>query len=194
MALKSLGLLMTRSSGECLPAPSLLESLTEDIDRPEHIPFPLGLCIFERMIGDERFQSRLEDALRFWRIQAKAISVEWCYVPFIDKRNSAWIWLQQLGLGHHDGVALQLTRHLEPYVLDAGFGSVPLSQAELDLRLLAQRRRAVLAEDYVVLLEKARLRAIGSRSLQTPSCAYQTTMLRPVSTFFRSMETASDVS
>ena len=94
-------------------------------------------------------------------IQATTISVEWCYVPSFEKRNNTWIWLQQLGLARHDGVVLQVARHLEPYVLDAGFGSAPLSQAELDLRLQSQRRRAVLAEEHIVLLEKTRLRDAG---------------------------------
>ncbi len=161
VALQYLGLLTTTTSGECVPSPSLLTSLGDDAEQPEQISLPLGLCIFERMISTDRFRYRLEEVLQFCRIHDDVITAQWCHVPLAERRNIAWIWLQQLGLGQHDGTVLQITRDLEPYVLDAGIGPAPLSQAELDCRLKAQRRRAVLAEDYIVLREKARLSNLG---------------------------------
>jgi len=165
LALKSLGLLTTSAAGECLPAPSLLAALNDDLQDPEQMSLPLGLCVFEQMLGDERFQPRLRSALRFFKIQATGILADWNCVPPVERRNAAWIWLQQLGLGRHMGAALQVVPHLESYVLDAGIGRIPLSQAELDLRLQAQRRRSVLAEEHVLTIEKERLCASGAPDL-----------------------------
>jgi len=161
LALRHLGLLATNSAGECLPSHDLLDSLTEDSEQPEDMPDSLGLCIFERMFGDDRFRDQLERVLQFCRIQENAITAQWCHVPSVERRNIGWIWLQQLGLGQHDGAVVQISQHLEPYLLEAGVGPAPLSQVELDRRLQAQRRRAVLAEDYIVTLERTRLRSLG---------------------------------
>jgi len=164
-ALQSFGLLITNVAGDCLPSPALLAALSENPQQPEQMPLSLGLCIFERMLDDVRFQSRLLDALRYFKIQSTAIFADWNHVPSAERRNSAWIWLQQLGLGHHSGNALHVVPNLEPYVLDAGTGRIPLSQAELELRLQAQHRRSVLAEEHVFALEKKRLCASGAPEL-----------------------------
>ena len=161
LALQHLGLLTTNTSGECLPSPALLAVPTEDVEQPEDMPSSLGLRIFERMIDDDRFRNRLDEVLQFCRIQEDVVTAQWCYVPPVERRNMAWLWLQQLALARHDGAIVQLARPLEPYVLEAGIGPAPLSQAELDRRLQSQRRRAILAEDYVVTLERTRLSTLG---------------------------------
>ena len=91
LALQHLGLLTTNASGECLPSPRLLTSLTEDAEQPEQMSLALGLCIFEGMIREDRFRYRLEEALQFCRIQGDTITVQWCYVPSVERRNMAWI-------------------------------------------------------------------------------------------------------
>src|SRR5205814_1236846 len=60
---------------------------------------------------------------------------------------------------------LVLDRVLLPYVADTQQPAIPLSQADLDARLLLQRDRAALAEDLVVRLERERLIRTGADDL-----------------------------
>jgi uncharacterized protein DUF3883 len=85
----------------------------------------------------------------------------WADVLAVIKREPGWIWLQHLDLLKNDGESVSVAPTLVPYIVQSSPKSRPISQQELDDRLAAQNAMANLAEEYVVTIEKARLRNAG---------------------------------
>jgi len=159
--LGALTLLNIDVTGECFPSPLLRSGLVEPLRNPESFPTPLARCLLESLIARDPYRSALIRTLQFSRIAGGAIHLDWSDVPREDRRNDAWIWLQQLDLATHDGSEIRLHPDLLPFVLDVPPNGFVLSQIELDARLQAQRQRALQAEEYVVQSEKQRLCAAG---------------------------------
>jgi hypothetical protein len=163
--LKSLQL-AAPSGGDALePGPTLLSepwNLPRAIDQ---FPPALACCIFERMLGLTEFSSPLHRALAYVQFSGNDLVVPWKEVPRKDQGSPAWLWLQQLGLMSHSGATIRFDRALLPFVLEAPTVRRRMSQVELERRLELRQQRADLAEEYVLLLEKERLRKAGEADL-----------------------------
>lgn len=122
------------------------------------------LC-FDRLLEHREHALRLAEALRHARLGPDGAWILWRGVPVDERRNPAWIWLQQLELAEFRGSILRLNRRLRPFAAGLPTGRTIISQAELEERLVEQRLRASLAEDLIVELERTRLRDSGAPDL-----------------------------
>lgn len=154
------GLLAVTPDGLATPCAELRNSEGErgSVDR---FARPVALGVFQRLLSLPEFEREFFVVFADLRLTAAKPSVGWGSVPAISRRNPAWIWLQQLGLGEHQGGEFVADAVLIPFLLDVDVSKKRVSQAELDRRLQLQRERSELAEDYVVVLERERLRIAG---------------------------------
>ena len=128
----------------------------------EQLTRQIGIFLFERMLLLDEFRIPLERCLSFIVMRDDAGTVEWEHVPIPEQRNPGWIWLQHLQLARHLGETLLVDEALFPFTTDTFTPPHrPLTQAELDQRLAAQRERSRLAEEMIVAMEQTRLREAG---------------------------------
>jgi hypothetical protein len=125
----------------------------------------LGRRVFERLLLLKEFSDPLHLALSYVRLGSDGLTVSWAAIPRNDQGSPGWLWLQQLELMTHTGSDVTFDPVLGPFVLDTPPARRRVSQAELDERLRLQQERAALAEEYVLRLERERLRAAGMGEL-----------------------------
>jgi hypothetical protein len=128
----------------------------------DRLPTDSLRIVFQRMMATVPLRTELVRALRFCSIEVDQVRVSWSAVPAGVRASPAWLWLQRVGSAIAEANGLQLDPSLLPFVADILEPAVPLSQAALDARLALQRKRAGLAEEYVLRLEKERLRRLGA--------------------------------
>jgi hypothetical protein len=164
IGLRMLGLIETTADGDCVlsdeirPAIELRDTVQDDV---EQLTEQLGILLLHRMLEATPFRPLLDQAFGYGRFVGGALITDWRTVPHQEQRNVAWIWLQQLGLARHTGNEVIFSPLLIPFALDVPPETGPLSQAELDIRLQAQKARSLRAEEFIVHLEKERLRSLG---------------------------------
>jgi hypothetical protein len=163
--LKSLQLAASSGGDALVPGPALLAEPWDIPGAIDHFPPALARCVFERMLGLTEFSSFLYQALAYVQPSGNALVVPWKEVPRREQGSPAWLWLQQLGLMSHSGATIRFDGALLPFVLEAPTVRRRMSQAELERRLELRQQRADLAEEYVLQLEKERLRKAGQADL-----------------------------
>jgi hypothetical protein len=131
-------------------------------ERLDRLDRPLALLTFDSLLSDPEFGDPLLEALAYVRPRGDRLCATWASVPDAERGNNAWLWLQQLGLAIHTGEELYLDEALRHHVLCLPVGKRPLSAAELEARLAAQKERAALAEEHIVEMEKQRLILLGA--------------------------------
>jgi hypothetical protein len=132
------------------------------VQQLDHLDRSLALFTFDRLLSAPEFGDPLLEALAFVRPQEDRLCAIWASVPDAERGNYAWLWLQQLGLAIHAGEELYLDEALRQHVLCLPVTKRPLSAAELEARLAAQKERAALAEELIVEMEKQRLTHVGA--------------------------------
>ncbi len=126
---------------------------------------PFARWVFGRLFLLPEFSAPLQKALSYVPLEPGELALPWAAVPRQDRGDPGWLWLQQLGLMTHAGACVTFDPVLRPFVLDTSPAKRRVSQAELDERLRLQRERADLAEEYVLGLERERLRVAGMGKL-----------------------------
>jgi hypothetical protein len=130
-------------------------------DAYDCLPLSAAGNVFQRLLARPECTFHIQDVLSCVRISEGQLTVPWPQIPPVLRRNIAWLWLQQLGLAQHAGPYVVLNPILFPYVADSMPTKRSLSQGELEERLAAQKRRAAIAEEHIVELERQRLIAAG---------------------------------
>lgn len=146
------------------PSGELLRHLPERASTLDRYPSALAASVFDRLLRVPEFAGPLLHVLSFISLSGGAITLSWNEVPRREQSNLGWIWLQQLGLMSHVRAGIVFDPTLVPYVLEVPPAKRRMSQAELEERLRRREERAILAEEYVVALERNRLRATGAGS------------------------------
>ncbi|MEX2140824.1 MAG: DUF3883 domain-containing protein [Pirellulales bacterium] len=165
LGLRNLGLITEHENDQITLITGFHETCAESDLGLEQLTKAIGIFLFERMLTLDEFRLPLERCFSFVFVRDNVGTVEWQEVPVHEQRNPAWIWLQHLRLAQHIDETFVVEEALFPFVTDATVRQRPLSQAELDQRLAAQRERSRLAEELIVALERARLRAAGLNEL-----------------------------
>ena len=141
--------------------PPLSHPLAVPSPQIERFPKDLIPLILHRLMSVPLLRAELARALTYCTVTQEAGQVEWKFVPRRARDNPAWLWLQRIGSAIQTGSGLVLDRILLPYIAETHEPVIPLSQADLDVRLILQRERAALAETLIVRLEKERLSKAG---------------------------------
>jgi Domain of unknown function (DUF3883) len=159
-----LGLAYTLEDGGVLPDHGLIKEgyVTERTDRFDQ---RVVVDILERMLEHSEFRKELRCVFKYFHIKSGLPVVQWRTVPDEMARCPGWIWLQQLGLGEHIENCLIGDERLIPFLLDNGWGTSAVSVDELEERLKLQRERSGMAEEFVVRVERERLRRAGMDDL-----------------------------
>lgn len=150
---------------ERVSASETLRTCTEDASVIDRFPPSLAFDLFGRLQSAPELAPDFTAVLGMMRRRGGRLGVSWVEVPDDLRRVPLWLWLQQLGLGRHNGDFFDLTQELTPFVEEARGPACPLSEAELLAQLEAQRVRAAMAEELVVAHEKRRLEAAGAVDL-----------------------------
>jgi hypothetical protein len=103
----------------------------------------------------------IDAALAWAAVKGGVVAVSFRDLPPNELTNPALLWLQHLRLAEHAGGELVLNPFLAGLVVTMPPARRSVSPKELEERLLIQKERACLAEDYVVALEKRRLAEAG---------------------------------
>jgi hypothetical protein len=159
--LRELGLVSGGADGVLLFDPPITHPLAEPSSQIERFPHDLAPLMLHRLMAVPALRDEIARALVYCATTQNEGWVEWRLVPRSARENPAWLWLQRIDSAQQSETGLILDRALLPYIADMQQPAIPLSQADLDTRLLLQRERATLAESLVVRLEKERLSAAG---------------------------------
>lgn len=143
----------------------LANSLAVAAPQIERFPSDVAPIVLHRMMAVPVLRAEVVCVLAYCAAGREGGRVEWAHVPDRVRENPAWRWLQRIGSAVQTDTGLVLDRVLLPYVADTYRPAIPLSQADLDARLLLQRERADLAEVLVVRLERERLIRLGAGDL-----------------------------
>lgn len=163
--LSALGLAEPSRDASLKPAGPLAAQGRADARALDRFGSGLARCVFDRLLLLPEFSGPLHLALSYVPLGTEVLTVSWDAVPRKDQGNPGWLWLQQLGLMTHTGSAMTFDPSLRPFVLDTPPAKRRMSQTELEERLRLQKDRAALAEEYVLDLERERLRAAGMGDL-----------------------------
>ena len=163
--LTDLGLAEPSPNASLKPVGAIVGQFSAETRSLDRFGPPLAQCVFERLLLFPEFSGPLHLTLSYIPLDQELLTVPWGAVPRKDQGNPGWLWLQQLGLMTHTGSVVVFDPTLRPFVLDTPPAKRQMSQAELDKRLHLQRERAELAEEYVLGLERERLRAAGMGEL-----------------------------
>lgn len=159
--LRELRLVSDGPGGALLFAAPLTYPLAAPSPQIERFPHDLASLVLHRLMEVPDLRTEIARALTYCAVTQKDGRVEWALVPRRARENPAWLWLQRIGSAAQTETGLVLDRALLPYIADTQRPAIPLSQADLDTRLLLQRERAALAEALVVRLERERLSRAG---------------------------------
>jgi hypothetical protein len=159
--LEDLGLL-TRDGPALVLDDAVVSDGASPAERIDQLPQDAGGIVFQRMMGMPRLRAEIGRVLGYCLVEEGRVLVDWNAVPARARHNPAWLWLQRVGPTAQTSRGLSLDVRLVPFVTEIRHPSIPLSQAALDARLAAQRRRADLAEELVVRLERERLTRHGA--------------------------------
>lgn len=162
--LENLGLL-TRDGPALVLDVSVVRDSTGPAQRIDQLPQDAGGIVLQRMMGVPRLRTEIGRVLGYCVVEEGRVLVDWNAVPQKVRHNPAWLWLQRVGPAAQTSRGLSLDVRLVPFVTEIRHPSIPLSQAALDARVAAQRRRADLAEELVVRLERERLTQHGAEYL-----------------------------
>lgn len=143
-----------------LRAPEAIKNVA--LGTPDKLPARMRIIVLERLLHMSDCATPLRDAFAYARFDGASLLVPWQSVDVDDRQSPAWLWLQELDLADHQGERIALDESLRPFILDIDFQKAPITQAELEARIAAQRQRAWLAEELVVTLERERLTAAGA--------------------------------
>jgi hypothetical protein len=127
----------------------------------ERFPHDITRLVLHRVMMVPALRAEITRVLVYCAATQEDGRVEWKRVPRRTRENPAWVWLQRIGAATQTETGLVLDRALLPFIADTHTPAIPLSQADLDARLLLQRERGALAEALVVRLEKERLSRLG---------------------------------
>lgn len=162
--LEGLGLL-TRDGPMLVPDAGVVRDNAGPAERIDQLPQDAGGIVLQRMMGVPRLRAEIGRVLGYCVVEEGRVLVDWTTVPLKVRQNPAWLWLQRVGPAAQTSRGLSLDVRLVPFVTEIRHPAIPLSQAALDARLVAQRRRADLAEELVVRLERERLTQHGAEYL-----------------------------
>ncbi len=161
LGLRKLAAVVAQGDDQLSLAPGLRAVLESGHAALEQLSREVGQFLFQQMFSLDEFRGPLERCLSFVIVREGTGTVEWDQVPVVDQRNRGWIWLQHLQLAQHLGETIVVDEAVIPFATETFAVSRPLSQAELDQRMAAQRERSRLAEELIVAMEQARLRNAG---------------------------------
>jgi hypothetical protein len=159
--LRELQLVTDGPDGVLLFDAPLTRALAAPSPQIEQFPRDLVPIMLHRLMAVPVLRVEIVRALGYCAASQEDGWVEWKRVPRLARENPAWLWLQRIGSASRTETGLVLDRTLLPYIADMQQPAIPLSQADLDARLVVQRERAALAEALVVRLEKERLIRAG---------------------------------
>jgi hypothetical protein len=159
--LRELHLVSERPGGVLVFETSLANPLCAPSSQIERFPDDLHALVLYRLMVLPALRAEIARALGYCAVTRHGGRVEWERVPQRDRENPAWLWFQRVGCAKPTETGLILDGTLLPYIAETLHPKIPLSQADLDARLLLQRERAVLAEALVVEIEKLRLSRAG---------------------------------
>ena len=165
LLLDQLALAMPQSDGSLCPAAEVTSGWSEDDHRLDELPSSVSFIVLERLLADEEFRITLDRVFGCVPFTSTDLQFKWDLTPQEMRREVGWILLQQLGLCLNDGENVELSVALAPYIVQTPPANRPMSQRELDERLIAQREMALLAEQHIVRIEQERLRTAGNDDL-----------------------------
>lgn len=135
--------------------------------RPTLMRTKIAAVVFDQMLASEVLAPELIPVFSWLQVRTGLPTVEWAAVPPEARNVRGWIWLQQLGLGEHVDERFIADERISTLVAEVPRDrvGVRVTPEELDRRLALQRQRGEMAEEFVVVLERKRLRAGGAASL-----------------------------
>lgn len=160
--LRLIALISTDESQQLVLDPSISPHGAKPALYIDQLPSDILRIMLQRMMATPPLRAELLRVLRFCTVDAEQGRVAWRAVPTAIRTSPAWLWLQRVGSANAEADGLLLDSTLLPFIADIREPLIPLSQAALDTRLALQRKRAMLAEEYVVRLERERLRQLGA--------------------------------
>jgi hypothetical protein len=159
--LRELQLVTDGPNGNLLFDLSVAHPISAASSQIERFPRDLIPLLLNRLMGIPVLRMEIGRILVYCAATRELGWVEWRLVPRYVRENPAWLWLQKMGAALQTEKGLVLDRTLLPYIAETLQPAIPLSQADLDARLILQRERGALAEALVVRLEKERLSRAG---------------------------------
>lgn len=121
--------------------------------------------LFLRMLECDACRTSLNAVLAGIPFTGQQFKFDWAQIPSACRKEVGWIWLQQLGLCQNDGMTVEISPMLAPYVAQSVPRGRPIPLQELERRLAMQARMASDAEEFIVLTEKDRLSRLGKNEL-----------------------------